>query len=154
MQVYPIISWFQKCVAASRSLNKCICCLYLVCCACWISFFSPFKPFFWSPLQPQPAAALAHLEGIRLEHSKRPTTHTSNGPFHFLSIQGYGRNNPGRGVGRPLIVFCRAFFYNNNNNNNNNNNKNNNNNNPSETRKYWVDVQWGIVSSHGERDPL
>ena len=24
----------------------------------------------------------------------------------------------------------------------------------SETRKYWVDVQPGIVSSHGERDPL
>ena len=23
-----------------------------------------------------------------------------------------------------------------------------------ETRKYWVDVEWGIVSSHGERDPL
>ena len=23
-----------------------------------------------------------------------------------------------------------------------------------ETRNYWVDVQWGIVSSHGERDPL
>ena len=22
------------------------------------------------------------------------------------------------------------------------------------TRKYWVDVQRGIVSSHGERDPL
>ena len=22
------------------------------------------------------------------------------------------------------------------------------------TRKYWVDVQLGIVSSHGERDPL
>ena len=22
------------------------------------------------------------------------------------------------------------------------------------TRKYWVDVQQGIVSSHGERDPL
>ena len=21
-------------------------------------------------------------------------------------------------------------------------------------RKYWVDVQWGLVSSHGERDPL
>ena len=41
----------------------------------------------------------------------------------------------------------------NNNSNNNNNNKNNNNNNP-ETRKYWVDVQQGIVSSHGERDPL
>ena len=34
-----------------------------------------------------------------------------------------------------------------------NNNKNNNNNFP-KTRKYWVDVQWGIVSSHGERDPL
>ena len=23
-----------------------------------------------------------------------------------------------------------------------------------ETRKYWVDVQQGIVSYHGERDPL
>ena len=23
-----------------------------------------------------------------------------------------------------------------------------------ETRKYWIDVQWGIVSSHGQRDPL
>ena len=23
-----------------------------------------------------------------------------------------------------------------------------------ETRKYWVDVQQGIVSSHWERDPL
>ena len=23
-----------------------------------------------------------------------------------------------------------------------------------EIRKYWVDVQWGIVSSHGERDPF
>ena len=22
------------------------------------------------------------------------------------------------------------------------------------TRKYWVDVQRGLVSSHGERDPL
>ena len=41
-----------------------------------------------------------------------------------------------------------------NNNNNNINNNNNNNNNNSETRKYWVDVQQGIVSSHGERDPL
>ena len=40
------------------------------------------------------------------------------------------------------------------NNNNNNINNNNNNNNNSETRKYWVDVQQGIVSSHGERDPL
>ena len=39
-------------------------------------------------------------------------------------------------------------------NNNDNNNNNNNNNNLPETRKYWVDVQRGIVSSHGERDPL
>ena len=31
---------------------------------------------------------------------------------------------------------------------------NNNNNKFPETRKYWVDVQRGIVSSHGERDPL
>ena len=38
--------------------------------------------------------------------------------------------------------------------NNNSNNNNNNNNNFSETRKYWVYVQQGIVSSHGERDPL
>ena len=27
-------------------------------------------------------------------------------------------------------------------------------NNLPETRKYWVDVQRGIVLSHGERDPL
>ena len=27
-------------------------------------------------------------------------------------------------------------------------------NNTLETRKYWVDVQQGIVSSYGERDPL
>ena len=37
---------------------------------------------------------------------------------------------------------------------NNNNNINNNNNSVPETRKYWVDVQWGIVSSYGQRDPL
>ena len=45
----------------------------------------------------------------------------------------------------------------NNNSNNNSNNINNNNinsNNTPETRKYWVDIQRGIVSSHGERDPL
>ena len=41
-----------------------------------------------------------------------------------------------------------------NNNNDNNNNNTNNNNNLPKTRKYWVDVQWGIVLSHGERDPL
>ena len=50
--------------------------------------------------------------------------------------------------------------YDNNNNNNNNNDDDNNNdndnynNNIPKTRKYWVDVQWEIVSSHGERDPL
>ena len=38
--------------------------------------------------------------------------------------------------------------------NNNNNDNNNNSDNFPETRKYWVDVQRGIVSSHGERDPL
>ena len=38
----------------------------------------------------------------------------------------------------------RGDMYNNDNNNNNNNNNN----------KYWVDFQRGIVSSHGERDPL
>ena len=43
---------------------------------------------------------------------------------------------------------------NNSNSNNNNNNNNNNHNNIPETRKYWVDVQRGVVSSHGERDPL
>ena len=48
-------------------------------------------------------------------------------------------------------------------NNSNNNNNNNNNNNPTACPnidlnkpgiKYWVDVQQGIVSSHGERHPL
>ena len=34
------------------------------------------------------------------------------------------------------------------------NNNNNNNNRFTETRKYCVDVHRGIVSSHGERDPL
>ena len=40
------------------------------------------------------------------------------------------------------------------NNNDDDNNDNDNNNNFPETRKYWVDVQQGIVLSHGERDPL
>ena len=39
-------------------------------------------------------------------------------------------------------------------NNKYNNNNNNNNNNLPNTRKYCVDVQQGIVSSHGERDHL
>ena len=43
---------------------------------------------------------------------------------------------------------------NNNDSSNNNNNDNNNNNNFRETRKYWVKVQRGIISSHGESDPL
>ena len=37
--------------------------------------------------------------------------------------------------------------------NNDDDNDNNNKNTP-ETRKYWVDVEWGIISSHGKRDPL
>ena len=36
----------------------------------------------------------------------------------------------------------------------NNNNNNNNNDNIPDARKYWVDVQQGIISSYGERDPL
>ena len=43
---------------------------------------------------------------------------------------------------------------NNNNNSNNNNNNDNNNNPPPQTRKYWFDVQQGIASSHGEKDPI
>ena len=42
----------------------------------------------------------------------------------------------------------------NDNSSNNNNNNNDNNDNLPETRKYWNDGQWDIVSSHGERDPL
>ena len=40
-----------------------------------------------------------------------------------------------------------------NNNNNSNNNSNNNNSKP-ETRKYLIEVQWGIVLSHGVKNPL
>ena len=55
-----------------------------------------------------------------------------------------------------IMIWCiKLNVLNNNNNNNNNiNNNNNNNNNIPETRKYWVDVQRGIASSHDERDPL
>ena len=42
---------------------------------------------------------------------------------------------------------------NDNNNNNSNNNSNNNNSKP-ETRKYLIEVQWGIVLSHGVKNPL
>ena len=59
-----------------------------------------------------------------------------------------------------LCIFVNTNYNNDNSNNNNNNNSNNNSNNNNnnnnflETRKYWVDVQHGIVLSHGERDPL
>ena len=57
-----------------------------------------------------------------------------------------------------MIGYVKWFRNRNNdddddNNNSNNNNINNNDNTP-ETRKYWVDVQQGIVSYYGERDPL
>ena len=43
MQVYPIISWFQQCVAARLSLTKQMHLLPLppVCGACWLSFLPP-----------------------------------------------------------------------------------------------------------------
>ena len=53
-----------------------------------------------------------------------------------------------------MIIMTRANNNNNDNNSNNNNSNNNNKQNFPETRKYWVDVQRGIVSSYGERDPL
>ena len=43
---------------------------------------------------------------------------------------------------------------NNKKNKNSNDNNNTNNNNFPQTRKYWVDVHRGKVSSDGERDPL
>ena len=69
---------------------------------------------------------------------------------------GYVSNSP--------VVNCLNFTfsylsYRNSNSKNNNddddddNNNNNNNNNLPESKKYWVDVQQGIASSHGERDP-
>ena len=78
---HQLISEMCCCLSLTKQMH--LLPLSPVCCACWLSFFSPFKPFFLSPLHPQSAAALAHLGGIRLEHSKRPTTRTSNGPFHF-----------------------------------------------------------------------
>ena len=39
-------------------------------------------------------------------------------------------------------------------NNNDDDNSNDDNNNNNSNNKYWVDVQRGTVSSHGERDPL
>ena len=38
--------------------------------------------------------------------------------------------------------------------NNNDHNNNKKKKNYPKTRKYWFDVQQGIVSSHGEKDPL
>ena len=37
---------------------------------------------------------------------------------------------------------------------NNSNNNTDNNNNNRETRKYWVDIQRGIILSHEVKDPL
>ena len=68
---------------------------------------------------------------------------------------GYVSNSP--------VVNCLNFTfsylsYRNSNSKNNNDDddddNNNNNNNLPESKKYWVDVQQGIASSHGERDPL
>ena len=67
-------------------------------------------------------------------------------------------------VSNSQVVNCLNFTFNylsyqNSNSKNNNdddddeNNNNNNNNNLPESKKYWVDVQQGIVSSHEERDP-
>ena len=116
MLVYPIISWFQKCVAASRSLNKCICCLCLLSAVHTGShcFHHLVRPFSWSPpplSHPQPAAALvALLGGIRLllEHSKRPSTRTSTGPFHFLSMGYLDATIQGMGW---ILCFFQGFLY-------------------------------------------
>ena len=56
-----------------------------------------------------------------------------------------------RDKSRRTYFTCKDFL---NNNNKNNNNNSNNNNISSETRKYWVDVQQGMVLSHGVKDPL
>ena len=53
-----------------------------------------------------------------------------------------------------IIINVNNNNDNNNDNNSNNNNNNNNNNNIPETRKYWVDVQQGILLSSGVMDPL
>ena len=55
-----------------------------------------------------------------------------------------------RDKSRRTYFTCKDFL----NNNNKNNNNSNNNNISSETRKYWVDVQQGMVFSHGVKDPL
>ena len=57
------------------------------------------------------------------------------------------------GYQRGLVSMVYKFFDKKSTGSDINNNNNNNNNNP-ETRKYWVDVQRGIVSSHGERGIL
>ena len=54
-----------------------------------------------------------------------------------------------------LVVHVMCIYRRKENNNDNiNNNNNNNNNNSPRPGNYWVDVQRGIVSSHGERDRL
>ena len=71
-----------------------------------------------------------------------------------LQIYGYWLWLDFNNIFRYTFTLCQLNNNNNNKNNNKNNNNKNNNNNFPKTRKYWVDVQWGIVSSHGERDPL
>ena len=53
-----------------------------------------------------------------------------------------------------LIIVSSKTIENTNGCDKDNNNNNNNNNNKTSTRKYWIDVHWGIVSSHVERDPV
>ena len=53
-----------------------------------------------------------------------------------------------------MIAITKKDYHNSNNSNNSKDNNTNTNNNNNKSRKYWVDFQRGIVSSHGERDPL
>ena len=53
-----------------------------------------------------------------------------------------------------MIIVSSKTMENTNGCDKDNNNNNNNNNNKTSTRKYWIDVHWGIVSSHVERDPV
>ena len=77
-----------------------------------------------------------------IEYTSKGDRYENLSPKEYLNVT--------RPYLRDLINEHRPIMeLNNNNNNNNNNNKNNNNsrnnNNIPETRKYWVDVQEGIV---------
>ena len=69
----------------------------------------------------------------------------------YLKEENKVKNSITQSLTNRYNIFNSTTTSNNNNNNNNNNNKNNT---FPETRKYWVDVHRGIVSSHGERNPL